>query len=176
MMFEEISPKEFQNNPPVEFGDKWMLLSAGTEEHGYNTMTIAWGHLGAIWHRRGSAGSMPTAICYVRPSRYTKKFMDAEPYFTLSAFPAGYKKALGYLGSHSGRDEDKISAAGLHPVHTDGTTYLEEAEMVYICRKVYQAALLEEGFVDKDLIDVNYPERDFHDMYIGEIVKVLKKV
>ena len=45
--------------------------------------------------------------------------------------------------------------------------------MVFVCRKLYQAPLVESGFVDNGLIDFNYPEKDFHEMYIGEIVKVL---
>ena len=52
---------------------------------------------------------------YVRPSRYTKEFMDKEKYFTLSHFNPSYRKALGYLGSHSGRSDDKIKNAGLTP-------------------------------------------------------------
>ena len=46
-----------------------------------------------------------------------------EELFTLSHFPEQYRKALGYLGSHSGRDGDKVNAAGLTPVFADGTTY-----------------------------------------------------
>ena len=174
-MFKEISPKEFKNNAPAEFGDKWMLLTAGDEADGFNTMTIAWGQLGSIWGRKGMRGCIPTAVCYVRPSRYTKVFMDSQPYFTLCSFDEKYRKALGYLGSHSGRDEDKIAASGLTPVHSDGTTYFEEAGTVYICKKIYQAPIVEEGFIDKSLIDENYPLRDYHDMYIGEILKVLVK-
>ena len=79
---------------------------------------------------------------------------------------------MGYLGSHSGKNEDKIQATGLTPVFSDGTTYFEEADLVFICRKLYQAPLLEKGYMDKELIDFNYPERDFHEMYVGEIVKV----
>ncbi|MDO4962171.1 MAG: hypothetical protein Q4E57_10060 [Eubacteriales bacterium] len=32
-----------------------------------------------------------------------------------------------------------------------------------------------EGFFDKELIDFNYPEGDFHTMYIGEIIQVFCK-
>lgn len=46
-----------------------------------------------------------TAICYVRPSRYTKEFMDKEACFTLSHSPEQYRKALGYLGK---RDFDTL--------------------------------------------------------------------
>ena len=175
-MFKEINPKEFTNNAPAEFGDKWMLLTAGNEEAGFNTMTIAWGQFGSVWGRKGLKGCIPTAVCYVRPSRYTKVFMDSQEYFTLCSFPEEYRKTLGYLGSHSGRDEDKITVCGLTPVYSDTTTYFAEAETVYICKKLYQAPIVEEGFVDKSLIDENYPLRDYHEMYIGEIVKVLKKM
>ena len=174
-MFKEIDKKELMVNSLTCFGDDWMALTAGTKETGCNTMTVAWGHMGSLWSRSGQPGYLPTAVCYVRPQRYTKEFMDREPFFTLSAFSAEYKKALGYLGSHSGRDSDKIAEAGLTPVYSDGTAYFAEAEKVYICRKLYHGALSEDGFIDKALVEHNYPERDFHEVYIGEIVKILMK-
>ena len=45
--------------------------------------------------------------------------------------------------------------------------------MVFICRKIYQAPLLEEGFVDASILKFNYDRDDLHEMYIGEILKVL---
>lgn len=172
-MMKEIAITELKINPFQLFGKDWMALTSGTEKKGFNTMTVAWGHLGSVWERGSHRNCLPTAICYVRPSRYTKEYMDQEKYFTLSHFPIEYKKTLGYLGSHSGKNEDKIQATGLTPVFSDGTTYFEESDLVFICRKLYQAPLLEKGYVDKELIDFNYPERDFHEMYVGEIVKVL---
>lgn len=169
----EININELQVNPYSLFGKDWMLLTAGNKKDGFNTMTVSWGHLGSIWESESHHGSFPTAICYVRPSRYTKKYMDQEEYFTLSHFASEYKKALGYLGSHSGRDEDKIKATGLTPVFVDETTYFAEANLVFVCRKLYQAPFLENNYVDKSLIDFNYPHKDFHDIYIGEIVKIL---
>ena len=174
----ELCGKEIENlatNPMQAFGRDWMALAAGGKDRGFNAMTIAWGHFGTIWERTTHANHLPTAVVYVRPGRYTKQFMDAEPYFTLSAFGPEQKKALAYLGTHSGRDGDKITASGLSPVFLEDpdTVYFEEAHTVYICRKLYQAPLVEEGFVDRELIDFNYPERDYHKMYIGEIVKVL---
>lgn len=50
-------------------------------------------------------------------------------------------------------------------------TYFKEAELVLFCHVLYHAPLLEEGFVDRDLVDFNYSKRDFHTMYVGEIVK-----
>lgn len=171
----EISLDKLNMDPITAFGEDWMALTAGNAERGFNTMTVAWGQIGSLWERGSHANRLPTLTCYVRPHRHTKAFMDHEEYFTLSHFPKAYKKALGYLGSHSGRDGDKVKAAGLTPIFADGTTYFAEADVVFICRKLYAAPFVESGFSDREIVDFNYPEKDFHTMYIGEIVKVLKK-
>lgn len=164
----EIHFSELQLNPMTMIAGEWMLITAGTEGS-YNTMTASWGHMGSIW---GHGGGTPTTCVYVRPQRYTKEFMDREQLYTLCVFPPEYKKVLGYLGSHSGRDEDKVAKTGLTPVFADGTTFFAEAKLVLVCRKLYRAPLVEEGFVDKAIVEDNYPNRDFHDLYIGEILKV----
>ena len=173
MAFREISVKELQLNPMSLISKEWMLITAGTEEKGYNTMTAAWGHLGAIWSKPGHKGYLPTAVCYIRPQRYTREFVDREECFTLTFFDESWKQQLGYLGAVSGRDEDKIAKAGLTPVFGDGTTWFEEARLVLVCRKLYRQELREECFVDTSLVERNYPARDFHILYMGEIVKVL---
>ncbi len=172
MSFKEIAFSQLQLNPATAIAKEWMLVTAGDGKRGYNTMTASWGHLGSIW---GHSDGMATSVIFVRPQRYTKEFVDREPLYSLSFFPDAYKKALGYLGSHSGRDGDKVAAAGLTPVFGDGYTYFEEAKLVLVCRKLYQAPILEAGFLDKAVLEDCYPRRDFHDMYIGEIVKVLVK-
>lgn len=168
MAFVKTDHRALEKDPMTMIGDEWMLVTAGSEQTGWNTMTASWGHLGVLWGRS-------TAICYVRPQRYTRQFIDREPLYTLCFFPERYKKALGYLGSHSGRDGDKVAAAGLRPVFGEGYTYFEEASLVLVCRKLYQAPLCEERFCDPAVVEQCYPQRDFHDLYIGELVEVLKK-
>ena len=170
MNFQEIPVAQLQMNPMTLISKEWMLVTAGNETRGYNTMTASWGHLGAIWGRNHS---YPTSVIYVRPQRYTKEFVDREELYTLSFFSEEYKKALGYLGSHSGRDEDKVAKVGLTPVFEADCTYFAEAKLVLVCRKLYRGTLTEEGFYHKETVEENYPNRDFHDMYIGEIIKVL---
>ena len=170
--FIAISPYELEGNPFQMIDKQWMLITAGNDKTGYNTMTASWGHLGSIW---GHSGGLPTSVIFVRPQRYTKEFVDREPLYTLCFFSETYKPALGYLGRNSGRDGDKVAAAGLTPVFSDGYTYFAEADLVMVCRKLYRAPVIEEGFLDKELMDDCYPNRDFHDMYIGEITKVLVK-
>lgn len=168
----EIAIKDLTCNPFTLISNEWLLITAGNQENGFNTMTACWGHVGSIW---GHGKGLPTATVYIRPQRYTKQFVDREEYYTISFFDTQYKKDLAYLGTHSGKDEDKLSHTSLTPAFSDNTTYFQEAKLVFICRKLYQAPLLEEGFVDKKVMEDNYPQKDFHTMYIGEIVKVLVK-
>ena len=160
----KIDVSELRMNPMTKIGKEWMLVTAGSKERGYNTMTASWGHLGHIW-------GFDTSVIYVRPQRYTKQFVDREEKYTLCFFP-GYKKEMGYLGTKSGRDEDKVAAVGLTPVFGDGFTYFAEASLVLVCRKLYQAPLKEEYFLDKSIVTDDYPKKDFHDLYVGEILEV----
>ena len=170
--FRQIPVSDLNINPCTAIAKEWMLITAGNEQRGYNTMTASWGHLGSIW---GHGGGLPTSVIFIRPQRFTKEFVDREEYYTLSFFAPEYKKALGYLGSHSGRDGDKVAAAGLTPMFLEDTTAFAEAKLVLVCRKLYRALLLEEGFLDKAILEDCYPKRDLHDMYIGEISKVYVK-
>lgn len=166
----EISVSELNMNPMTMIAKEWMLVTAGNQERGYNTMTASWGHLGSLW---GHGGGLPTAVVYLRPQRYTKEFVDREELFTITVFPEEYKKALGYLGSHSGRDGDKVAVAGLTPVFEGDYTYFAEAKLTLVCRKLYRGTIQPGGFMDQSFVEEYYPNRDFHDFYIGEIVKVL---
>ena len=170
MQLKEIAVQELLLNPMTMIAKEWMLLTAGNESRGYNTMTASWGHLGSLW---GHGGGLSTSVVFVRPQRYTKEFMDREEYYTITVLPEGYKKELGYLGSHSGRYEDKVAKTGLTPVFDENCTWFAEAKLVLVCRKLYAAPLVEEGFLDRDVLEDSYPGRDFHQMYVGEIVKVL---
>ena len=112
------------------------------------------------------------ATIYLRPQRFTKELVDAGEQFTLSFFGGGEKKAMGYLGKVSGREEpDKIEKAGLHVTHIDGQPAFEEAKLVFVCRKLYAQEMKPECFIARDEIERWYPDSDFHTMYIAEIQK-----
>lgn len=166
-----INIEELEINPYTKIAKEWMLITAG-DRNKYNTMTASWGHLGSIW---GHGGGKPTAIVFIRPTRYTKKFVDENEYFSLSFFDEEYKKDLGYLGTVSGKDEDKVAKSNLTPAYSDKTVYFNEANLVFVCKKLYAQELSEECFIDKDTMNDSYPLRDFHTMYIGEIVETYVK-
>ena len=62
--FHKISPASASTDPVNDIGGDWMLITAGTQETGYNTMTASWGHLGSIWGHQKDA---LTSVVYVRP-------------------------------------------------------------------------------------------------------------
>ena len=141
----EINYKDMKFNPFNLIGGEWMLITAG-DENSCNTMTASWGHLGCLW-----GNNDPSAVVYIRESRYTKEFVDEEPYFSLCVMDKSFKKQMAYLGSTSGRDEDKIAKA----------------------KKVYAAEIQPSGIIYQETIDQSYPQGDYHTMYVGKIEKVL---
>ena len=161
----KIDPKALDKNVFSAIGDQWMLITAGTAEQ-CNTMTASWGGLGVIWNA-------PSATCYIRPQRYTKEFVDREEYFTLAFFGEEHRKALALCGSKSGRDIDKVKECGFTVKAAEcGAPYFEEAELVLVCRKRFVQPM-EEANIPQDVKDRFYAEKDYHVMYIGEIVEVL---
>jgi hypothetical protein len=68
-----------------------------------------------------------------------------------------------------------VAAVGLTPVHGEGYTYFAEAELTLVCRKLYRAPLVAEGFLDQSILADDYPNMDLHDLYIGKIEKILVK-
>lgn len=166
-MLKEFSVNELCFNPFEKIGQEWCLISAGNEES-YNTMTASWGGVGVLWNKS-------VATVYIRPQRYTKKFIDGSDTFTLAFFPEGYKNALTFCGRYSGRDYDKAKETGLTPWFSDGTVAFEEANLVLVCRKLYAQEMSEDCFVDKYVLERNYPNNDLHTVYVGEIVKAYRK-
>ncbi len=149
------------------FDDHWALLTAGTPED-YNTMTISWGSLGTIWAPRGNGRQIATV--YVKPSRHTFGYLEQSDYYTISFFPESCRKDLAYLGSHSGRDEDKLAATSLTPVEkAEGTIGFEEATLTLVCHKLYSDAFKKEG-IPADIVQAYYDGEDPHHFFIGEIV------
>jgi len=164
--FELISANNVSDNFIQLIGKEWFLLTAGTDDC-YNTMTAAWGSIGFLWNK-------PVAFAFVRPQRYTFPFMENHDYFTMSFFDESFREALNYCGKHSGRDVDKAAQTGITPFLTkNGVVAFEQARLIIECRKIYFDDINPDFFVDKT-IDKLY-NKDYHRMYIGEIVEVLKK-
>jgi flavin reductase (DIM6/NTAB) family NADH-FMN oxidoreductase RutF len=160
--FKRISPEKINENVIDLIGKQWMLITAGSL-NSYNTMTASWGGMGMLWNK-------PVVFIFIRPQRFTFGFAESNTFFTCSFFNKQYRNALNFCGSHSGRDYDKAAETGLTPIATaSGSVAFSEAKLVIECRKIYSQDLNPEAFLIPDIIK-NYPAKDFHRMYIGEII------
>ncbi|MDR3296647.1 MAG: flavin reductase [Prevotellaceae bacterium] len=171
-----IGKKEFR---PVAIDDvreslvreieKGFLLTAGNDSL-FNTMTAGWGTIGHLWTR-------DVVVVFVRPQRYTFSFLEREKYFTLSFLSSEYNDILQMCGVLSGRNTNKIQETGLLPIHlNNGAVTFKQAYRVVVCKKLYNASFIDpKAFVDPNIVNDIYPNKDFHHMFVGEIVDVLEK-
>lgn len=165
--FQKITPDQITQNTFKLIGSDWMLVTAKNEDK-VNTMTASWGGLGVMWGKK-------VAFVVIRPGRYTKEFVDAADTLSLTFFESDFKKKLSYLGSVSGRDENKIKKAGLTVALEENTPYFEEGKLVLICKKLFVQTYEPSSFLDDNLLTQWYPEKDYHTLYIVEITDILTK-
>ncbi len=165
-IFKEIKPELIMDNPFKLIGSDWMLITAGNKgifqyhdrcmgrPRHYVVKNVAW--------------------CVIRPNRHTYKFIEEAPFYTLSFLEEQYRDILTYCGTKSGRDVNKIAETGLTPVFDDNGIYFAEARLVLECKKIYFQDILPENFLSEE-IEEYYPQKDYHRMYFGEIVKALAR-
>ncbi|MCD7947736.1 MAG: flavin reductase [Oscillospiraceae bacterium] len=162
-MLSKIDVKSLHENVFTLIGERWMLIAAGDQEK-CNMMTASWGGLGVLWGAN-------VATVYIRPTRYTYELIEKQNYFTLSFFGDQYKEQLALCGKKSGRDTDKVKACGFTvEAGTCGAPYFAEAELVLVCKKRYAQDFDPSLFLVEDM-EQWYPKKDYHRMYIGEIVE-----
>ena len=167
MAFTVCDPKILGGNVFAMLDDQWMLVCGGDRE-AHNMMTASWGAFGVVWNK-------PAAHCYVRKTRYTYEFIEKQDTFSLCFFPERYREQMNLCGTKSGRDLDKTEACGFTTAYTDdGVPFFNEAELVFICRKLYWHDLDPQRFLDSR-IERFYPLHDYHREYVGVITQVLKK-
>jgi flavin reductase (DIM6/NTAB) family NADH-FMN oxidoreductase RutF len=127
-------------------------------------MTVSWGGMGTLWHR-------PVVTVYVRPTRHTFSLMNGHPEFTLNVLPAARKAALQFCGTHSGRDLDKWSAAGLEPEPSAsiGVPRVAGARLALECRTLSTLDFDPSRFLEA-AIEAEYPKKDYHRVFLGHVL------
>lgn len=153
---------------------KGILLTTKSADK-VNTMTIGWGKIGIEWGK-------PIFIAYVRESRYTKQMLEAKGEFTVNV-PYGEfdSKILGFCGTKSGRDMDKIQEAGLTLEEPVCITVpgIREFPLTLECKVIYKQRQ-DLAAIPQPILERYYPQdvegtyhgsnRDYHIAYYGEIV------
>ena len=164
--FKELAATDLKDNVFDLIGKQWMLVTAGNKNK-FNTMTASWGAMGILFNK-------PVAIIFIRPQRYTFEFLEEEKDFTLTVLPEQYRNALMVCGRKSGRDCDKVAEAGLTATESGNLTFAE-GKLVMECKKIYGKFFDPKEFLDTEIITKNFPNNDFHKVYIAEIEKVWAK-
>lgn len=165
----------FEYSKEILQGTKKGALVTTKHKDKVNTMTISWGTLGIEWNK-------PIFVVFVRENRFTKQQLDESLEFTIN-IPYGEfdKKILGYSGTKTGKDIDKIKDLGLtliegDKVHVPG---LKELPLTIECKVIYKQKQ-DLHALPKELSDQLYPQNvdstyhgancDIHTAYYGEIV------
>ena len=114
------------------------ILLTSEAEDCVNAMTIGWGTLGIEW-------GVPIFAAYVRTNRFTHELIERTGEFTICA-PYGenyssaiVNKAIGFCGTKSGRDTDKLAKVGVHIVDADivRPPAIKEFPLTLECRVVF---------------------------------------
>lgn len=168
MEFIELSPKELDTNLFRNIADDWLLICSYDEEKKReNLMTASWGGFGILWGRE-------VCFLFVRPQRHTHRLLSQCERFSVAVLPPEKHDAHKICGKLSGRDTDKLALCGLTECRVKDVVTVEEAELVFVVKKIYEDTIKEEGMLDPAIMN-NYREKDFHTVYVCEIEGVLKK-
>lgn len=154
------------------------IIVTSEAEDCINAMTIGWGTLGFEW-------GVPIFITYIRGSRFTHELIERTGEFTV-CIPYGdnitaARKIVGFCGTHSGRDTDKIAQSKATVVDAEivRPPAIKELPLTLECRVVFSQ--------DEPVNDLPskfrkfYPakaddiiadsDKDPHTAYYGEILK-----
>ncbi len=164
--FRSIKPDSIKDNVFKLIGKDWMLVTAGTKDS-FNIMTASWGGMGVLWDKKVS-------IVFIRPTRYTFEFLEKSEVYTLSFLEEQYRDILMYCGTNSGRDVNKVAETSLTPVFGIGSVHFAEARLVLECKKIYFQDITPDRFLDKAIPEY-YPKKDYHRVYVGEIIQCLTR-
>ena len=141
------------------------LLLTGAENSRPNPMTIGWASLGTAWGK-------PVLTVFVRPSRYTYELLEKARHFSVNVPADGaMTAALALCGAKSGRDVDKLGAAGLRtvPGRDKNTFIIDGCELYFECAVAASSQLSPES-LDPKIAGEFYPRGDFHAVYQSVIL------
>jgi flavin reductase (DIM6/NTAB) family NADH-FMN oxidoreductase RutF len=140
-----------------------------------NAMTISWGTIGIEW-------SKPIFTVFVRENRFTRQQLEENPEFTINIpYGAFDKKILGFCGTKSGHEFDKIGDLNLtlESPRVVSVPAIKELPLTLECRVIYKQKQ-DEHEIPENNKNIFYPQnvdssfhganKDFHTAYYGEIV------
>lgn len=142
-----------------------LLVSQGADGRP-NAMAIGWATFGTIWGR-------PILTVLVRHSRYTWKLLQENPDFTVNVPTSDLAEAVMLCGTKSGRDLDKMTAAGLSlaPATIVSAPIITDCVVHYECRTIHRNNV-EPTDLAEEVLGECYARGDFHTLYFGQVMAV----
>jgi flavin reductase (DIM6/NTAB) family NADH-FMN oxidoreductase RutF len=163
-----ISTLEF--NPFQLIGQQWGVATVEVGDK-INTTTVNWGGMGVAWEKN-------VAFLMLKNSRYTKELLDQADVFSYTFFDPDqkkYKMSMKYLSAVSGRNEDKLTAAGLTVNRTMKVPFIDEGNFVLLLRKLATVPVPAEALAKETMVETFYSDNDFHTIFIAEILDILAR-
>ena len=161
----EISINELNENAFDLIKNQWAIITVKTNDK-VNGMTANWVQLGHLWNNY-------VISLYVRKQRYTYEYIDNTNEYSVCFFDNKYKEQLTYLGTKSGKDYDKLKECKMTTNKFNNVDYINEAKLVFICEKIYVDDIKPNNFIDNNINDNCYPNKDYHRVYVSKIKHVL---
>jgi len=158
-------PSEIKENFIDLIANQWMLIAAGNQIN-HNCMTASWGGVGYLWNKN-------VVYIFIRLQRYTYNFVNNNLEFSINFFDEKYRDILKTCGAKSGTEINKMKLE-ITPLFSENCVYYKEAKLSIICKKIYFQDINPDNFTDNSIIK-NYPQNDFHRMFIGEIISIIEK-
>lgn len=129
-----------------------------------NTMTIGWALIGYVWRK-------PVFMVAVRDSRHTFGIMEKAEDFTVTVPESDMKDAIMFCGTKSGRDHDKLKELNLEtvPARSVISPVIKTMGIHFECRIVFKTPMDRNNLIAE--YEKLYPEKDYHTLYFGEILR-----
>jgi len=145
-----------------------LLLTTVGSDGGYNVMTIGWGLVGRLWRE-------PVFMVAVRPSRHTFQLVEETNVFTVNVPSDGMDATIDFCGTVSGRDHDKIAERGL----TALAGRRVRSPILEGCIAHFECSVIGKSRLNPELLSSNvhktcYASGDYHTLYFGRILSILK--
>ena len=145
------------------------VLLSTAKDGKVNAMTMGWAFIGQLWEE-------PYVIALVRAPRYTHDILEGSSAFTISVPDSSTdRKILGYCGSRSGRDTDKIKDLGLTEVEADenGVPGFKELPLTIECEVTCRLTQTPDT-LPKDILEGIYQDGQFHTLYFGKVLRAYR--
>ncbi len=171
-MYKEININDYFNEILKQL-NKGLLLTTKKDSK-VNTMTISWGTIGIEWNKL-------LFTVFVRKGRHTHKMLESGEFTINVPLDKNAVKILGYCGTKSGRDTDKIKDMNLTLIkgRKVDVPAIKELPLTLECKVLYKQEQ-DASRIPQDIKELCYPQdvssdyhsanKDFHTMFFGEIV------